>query len=65
MVSKGLPYSKHPLKEIPGDASLSNQKVAQELFKRTLIPIELEKVDVMCFLELRKQSVIIMHQVFS
>lgn len=53
------------LEEIPKDVTFHNWRVIRKFFERTLLLIELEKVNAMCFLDLRKHSVTIMHQAFS
>lgn len=47
------------------DVTFANWRVIRELFERTLLLMELEKLNAMYFLDLRKHSMTVMYQVFS
>lgn len=58
------PNSKAPLIDIPCDVTFQDWRVILELVQKTLLPMELERIERMGSCSLRKALVTIMHRVY-
>lgn len=59
----GLHGSESPLEEIPETTTFYDWRVVRDLFERILLPIEMERIDRLGYVNLRRYSMTIMHQV--